>query len=816
MWINIGIAKYFSWMRMLILLAPLLSFQAWADAASDWEDLQCDACHGSDPFALDLSSYTNATLKTKIQSDMPAANTGLGTDPSQCDSSCAIDMANYLLPLTEVEPPVVTDNFAFGNIGTAPLDVSFNVRLSKCEGIPCEVLWEFSDGTTFSETSYTTNLNDLLGLSHTFSSTGPNKVRVTITDVLGQYDQGEMYVYIIEEGETFSEYVEDCKLALDFNDDDIPNDLNCATGHLFAEDGGVAVNDFVDYRQVTAEVELVFACRWLQNGTGPNHVVDPPFVLARSIEMILHNRINGNTCFFKAKNHPFDVSADPEDNDGVVKAASVNIVSPTVAANALPGTSEYEYWDDPVELATGLACVDCHVAGPYIVTPRISPFMQRFGLLNDGHDTFGRLFTSEDVSDGDYHIVGDTFEFMNHFAAFNNDMDPCASACHSVGNNSTKLGLEAGIPPNEGLPAPLIPAIKTVINSSGEVGIGNVMPANNPPVGPPNSSHYTWINRGNPYLDGSSGDSETFLEAQAEYETLLNYCGDPGDLYAHLVDDDYILRPQPFSDHLSVFNAQDGVVCITSEQGDGQCNDFRVRYQCTNSMGVVSWTDWYNTDSPSISGDYERRSDHANVCVGSTVTGIEASSTISTGWTGAIRGPVDRLAQFDRYGLVCNNNDQNDNQCDNYVVKFAACSDAPVEFSTRISSAWSGRVLTASDTYNNALTKAQPSNGSWSSQDWVVEPVPGTGYVRLRNEWSGTYLNSQSDAEYADIVIYDFVEEWGSQQWIMENVPGNSSVRFKNVWTGRYLTVTGNGDYAEIKSQSLNTRWSSQRWFLSP
>lgn len=789
---------------MLLTISPI-SILAQADAASDYTAM-CEGCHssppgpGSTPIAIDLSSYTNSTLKTKISSSMP-----LG-DPGACGNECAINIANMILPPSDVEPPAPTSHLSGNLVGPGPLTSFFSARGSDCHAAPCTLEWNFGDGTTTTQITYHRNTDVIDTIDHTFTSVGPHRVTLNMTDAIGQTNTQEnvVYAYVVEE-ESFSDYVETCKDELGFDDDDIPNDLNCATGHLFAEDGGRAINDFVDHRAITGEVDLVFACRWLQNETGPNHVVDPPFVLAISIEMLMHNRENGKTCFFKAKKHEIPVS-DPDNSSGIVRGSSVNIVSPTVAANAPPGTTEYEYWDQPLELAQSLPCVDCHVAGPYIASERIAPFLQHFGLLNDGHDTYGRAMSGFFDSSGKYEIVGETFEYMNHFAAFNNDQNTCANACHSIGYNSIKNGLQAGTPVGN-FAASLIPSIKGVIS-----GIGPAMPANDPPTGSPITSHYTWINRDNPYPEGSQGDSETFVEAQGEFAELLSYCGDPGQLYAHIVGSDHIFLSRPFSDQLSVFNAQDGVVCLRSEQSDGQCNDFRVRYQCTDSAGNVSWTNWYNTDSPSYDGDFERRSDHANVCPGQEVTGIEASSTISTGWTGAIAGPVDRLARFDRYGLVCKNSDQPDGQCDNYVVKFVSCSDAPEEYTARISSVWSGKLLTASDTYNDAPTKAQPSNSGWNTQDWIVEPITGTGYVRLKNVGAERYLNTQNDNEFANIVIYDYVAEWGSQQWIMEPVAGSSDVRFKNVWTGKYLTVNSSGDYADIKSQELNPAWPSQRW----
>jgi hypothetical protein len=194
------------------------------------------------------------------------------------------------------------------------------------------------------------------------------------------------------------------------------------------------------------------------------------------------------------------------------------------------------------------------------------------------------------------------------------------------------------------------------------------------------------------------------------------------------------------------------------------------------------------------------------------VTAIQAGVTLSNGWTYTSYGPNDRLAQFDEYGLVCNNADQPNGQCSNYVVRYENCTAAPTAYTARLSSVWSGRLLTATGTQNNAETRAQPANASWNSQDWVIEPVTNTGYVRLKNVWSGRYLNVQNNNENAGILVYDLVPEWTSQQWKVEPISGSSDVRLRNVWTGRYLTVVDTSNYAVIRAQTLNRGWARKRW----
>jgi hypothetical protein len=210
------------------------------------------------------------------------------------------------------------------------------------------------------------------------------------------------------------------------------------------------------------------------------------------------------------------------------------------------------------------------------------------------------------------------------------------------------------------------------------------------------------------------------------------------------------------------------------------------------------------------------------VCAGATATSIEAAFThASNGWTYSSIGPNDRLARFSSYGLTCNNADQPDGQCSNYVVRYSSCVAAPTSTTKHLVSVFTGRQLTATGNANNAAVKGQPLNTSWNTQAWVIEPVPNTEYVRLKNTGTNSYLNVTTQSESATIVTYVLNAGWDSQIWTMESVSGSSNeVRFKNLWSGRYLTIGDvtstdpNRDYAPIFSQALNTTWSSQRWRL--
>lgn len=132
----------------------------------------------------------------------------------------------------------------------------------------------------------------------------------------------------------------------------------------------------------------------------------------------------------------------------------------------------------------------------------------------------------------------------------------------------------------------------------------------------------------------------------------------------------------------------------------------------------------------------------------------------------------------------------------------------------KLGNAWSGKLLTATTQQNDAETRGQPANSGWSSQDWIVEPIAGTGHVRLKNAWTGKYLNVQNENENAKVVTYDLNPDWQSQQWIIVPVPGKATVRIRNLWSGKYITLVDTSDYSPIIAKALDTGWLSQEWNL--
>lgn len=670
--------------------------------------------------------------------------------------------------------------------GIAPLPVTLDASASTCTG-GCQYLWTFGDNSSPSTSTSSV-------ITHTYKTVGNFTTVLKVTDVNGVSSTTSLTISTLQ-GETLNTYVTSCKQQLAFTDADVAainKKLNCNKGYLFAT-GPSPVMDSVGYARVTDSVDLAFACRWLNNGFGVPKT--PPFTEAVSIELMLHNRKNGNTCFFQAR---------PKAN-----GPSTSIVSPTVAAAAPPDSLEGNFWNTPIELNRDIPCTNCHVAGPYIATPRIAPFLARFGLLNNGHDTFGLTRNAQGNIVGRYHVVGTTFNHFNSMLVTNNGSDTCAGKCHNIGYGSTKDDVLAG----SGLT--LLPAIKNVIDvqGTGPIDISIETSGVMPPL--TDSSDYRWINR-DTAADGI--ESENFTDARHEFPILEN-CGLPRKIEAHAVGTDAVFTPEALAampDKFRSFNLREGLICNSSDQTGGRiCSNYRINYQCDGVWQSI----WIDADNPT-SGGQEIEGSSSACPAGQQPTAMKAQTQVGRVVYTAV-APNDKLAQFNANGLICRNADQpNGASCSNYVVRFNDCLAPIPSYSARFTSAWivngvSRRLTTPDSTQNDVEMRAQPT-ANWDTQGWVVEPVAGNNRVRIKNFKTGKYLTAQGNTptEHAKVVAYDFRGDWTSQEWILEPVSGTNQVRIKNVFNPRYLNVGDNSTYSPILMQTLNTGWDSQKWVI--
>lgn len=614
------------------------------------------------------------------------------------------------------------------------------------------------------------------------------------------------------------QYVQACQSELGFNASDVPA-LKCTEGAHFAGGGFRAlVNDFLIYRRLNDNVDLAAACRWVS----PSSSAGAPD-RAGSVELLIHNRQNGSTCFFSAK----DTIVDPDTTHPV----RADIVSPT---NFGSGLNANGYWTQPKDLnnkrlptnnnirvnhplpfpdennTDSVRCVGCHTQGAIIASPDIVPFLAQFGLINNRRDTLINM-----DAQNHYHAVASNpwpnpdavapyatqaFKRWDRIIHDSNSYDPsdCASGCHTVGRFSTIGSLHT----IAGGVDRLIPSLDLDI----ELLEANGMP---PYV---EDSDYRWINLDTP---GNGVESENFADAvnestsRAPVPGLLSSCTSPYNLEAHAVGthgkDAFRTSDQTqIPDNLRVFNVKEGLVCMNADQNAGQsCHDYATSYLCDGE-----WKTPQNTDSPTFDGDHEERGRFAGLCAAPTA--IKAHFSINNVAIDVI-GPNDRLARFSAFGLTCNNADQPSGQCSNYVVRYRDCAEAPAPYTRQVKSTWSGTLVTATGTAPNAQTRAQPNTPAWNTQKWEIAQLPKTEYVRLRNTGTNTYLTVSSAAEQA-LVVSTTSSTSTAQQWVLERVKGGTDFRLKNLLSGKYLTLADTGQYSAIYSQALNYSWASQRW----
>lgn len=620
-------------------------------------------------------------------------------------------------------------------------------------------------------------------------------------------------------------YVQQCQNELHFNASDVPA-LNCNSGVLFAKEFKTFINDYLIYKRINDTVDLTAACRWLD--------VDPPNATnGASIELLIHNRQNGSTCFFSAQ----DTGPD------TTHPVPVSIVSPTNFPSA------DAYWLSPTQLNTKqlpydqgggatdpLRCVGCHSDGPYIASVRIAPVLARFGLLNDRHDTYVNMTAANHYHAVASNAYNDPNSGTNAFKAWDsiiygnttNIANHCSSSCHALADKSAIHTLLAPT----GVPFFLLPSIRSDIDQ--------ILSANPSPMPPWDSfSDYRWTNLDTP---GDGVETENYADALAATNTLVPFlitgnfnCPQPSvptSLSAHTVgvaEENSILtnisvmggqiKNLNTGEYMRLFSLKDGLVCLNADQDPGiTCHDYDVSYLCPNG----TWTSYYNHTVNSSGGDDHEERSFVNAqitaaCGGVAPVGIQARSFANVRGTPVpvtVIGPNDRLARFSQYGMTCNNADQPDAQCSNYVVSYVSCTTPPASVTNSLTSVWSGMLLAATSNTNNTAVKGVPSNSGSNLQRWVVEPVTNTEYVRLRNVGTSTYLNVTSQSEGATVVS-STSSTATSQRWVVEGVTnGFLQYRLRNLWSGRYLTINNTSTSAPVLSQAKNASWTSQRWTM--
>ena len=161
-------------------------------------------------------------------------------------------------------------------------------------------------------------------------------------------------------------------------------------------------------------------------------------------------------------------------------------------------------------------------------------------------------------------------------------------------------------------------------------------------------SYWTeWFDRDNP---SGTGDWENLVN--------FNVCSGQSiiDVQARRIDNGL---PAEYAGQ--IFIAYDTTVGFICRNDDQRCSDYEVQFKCQSY-----WTEWFDRDDPSGTGDWENLVNF-NVCSGQTPTGITArriSDKLPAEYTGQTL-----LSYSPGTGLVCKNDDNNQN-CFDYEVRF--------------------------------------------------------------------------------------------------------------------------------------------------
>ena len=108
----------------------------------------------------------------------------------------------------------------------------------------------------------------------------------------------------------------------------------------------------------------------------------------------------------------------------------------------------------------------------------------------------------------------------------------------------------------------------------------------------------------------------------------------------------------------------------------------------------------------------------------------------------------------------------------------------------------------------NGAAQCGPIQAGWASAAWTVEPVPGTGFRRLRNQWKpDQYLHIESGRLQAGPIQ----PGWQSAMWVIEPVSGENFSRLRNVWKPDQYIHIENGT---LQAGPIQSGWHSAMWAL--
>ncbi|XP_054650853.1 uncharacterized protein LOC129191490 [Dunckerocampus dactyliophorus] len=173
-----------------------------------------------------------------------------------------------------------------------------------------------------------------------------------------------------------------------------------------------------------------------------------------------------------------------------------------------------------------------------------------------------------------------------------------------------------------------------------------------------------WFDRDNP---SGRGDYETLGHLRREYPERI--CPKPFDIEVQTTSG---MSMASTGDVIVIADTSRGFICQNSDQKRGRCSDYRVRFRCPIDFCSPPgcWTQWFDRDNPSGSGDYEtlgslRREYPDAICPKPYEIEVQTTSGMSMASTGDVITVADTTR-----GFICRNSAQRHGRCSDYRVRF--------------------------------------------------------------------------------------------------------------------------------------------------
>lgn len=231
-----------------------------------------------------------------------------------------------------------------------------------------------------------------------------------------------------------------------------------------------------------------------------------------------------------------------------------------------------------------------------------------------------------------------------------------------------------------------------------------IPPFTKPPITKPSDCWTQWFDRDDP---SGTGDWETLQALQQENPGKI--CDKPLQIEVLTMSG---LPVSSTGDVIHVSNTVTGFICKNSDQKKKKCSDYKVRFRCPLNFCFHKrcWTQWFDRDDPSGTGDWETLAallnEHPEKICNSPLD-IEVLTT--TGLPVAATGNV--IAASDTtVGFICKNADQIKGMCFDYKVRFLC----PPEFCQK------------KDCYTEWFDRDDPSGtGDWETLRALRAENPG-------------------------------------------------------------------------------------------